>query len=201
MAGVDGISGLVRAGDRDRYVTVLFAPGAKRAALMALHAYDLALGDVLRTTTEAQVGLIRLAWWRDAVSGPLIAGQPVLTALAAARLDPAPLAALAEAYMDRIEGADAGECGALLFGMAAARLGGAAADVAAAGRYWSAANAQRRGESVEVPEFAPAHFPAALRPVTALAAVARRDIAGRREPRGSAGRQWIILRHMLTGRA
>ncbi|MBB4631377.1 squalene/phytoene synthase family protein [Sphingosinicella soli] len=195
---------IVRTEDRDRYVATLFAPAAARPGLFALHAFDLALAEVVRTTTEPQIGMIRLAWWRDSVQGVRenpVAGQPVLAAVAAAALDPALLAALAEAHMDALDGAGLGESGARLFGCGAALLG--AEDVgglAEAGRFWAHASARRRGAEADLPALQRWSFAPVVRPVTALAAVARRDAAGKREPRGAAGRQFAILRHVLTGR-
>lgn len=213
--GIGGIPGVaetiseteafVRAEDRDRYVATLFAPPAARPRLFALHAFDLSLADVVRTTTEPQIGMIRLAWWRDSVEGARekpVAGQPVLAAVAAAALDPVQLAALAEAHMDVLDGAEIGESGAQLFRCAATFLGAEEpVGLADAGRFWAMASARRRGAEVAVPEPGRMRFPPAVRPVTALAAVARRDAAGKREPRGAAGRQFAILRHVLTGKA
>lgn len=195
---------IVRREDRDRYVATLFAPAPARPRLFALHAFDLALAGVVRTTTEPQIGMIRLAWWRDSVEGASerpVAGQPVLAAVAAVGLDTAPLTALAEAHMDVLDGADIGESGAALFRCAAALLGAeGAAGLGDAGRFWAQASARRRGAEVAVSPLHRLRFAPGARPVTALAAVARRDAAGRREPRGTAGRQFAILRHVLTGR-
>jgi phytoene synthase len=188
----------VRGRDRDRYFAGLFAPKAKRAGLFALHAYDLTLLDVLQTTTEPQIGLIRLAWWRDAVSGPPVAGQPVLEALRSEQLDTAALAELAEAYMDRVEDGQGGS-GAALFRVAAALLEGSS-EVAGLGAYWQAAGERRAGTAIDEPPIEPIRIEVALRPVTALVAAARRDFDGRIEPRGSTRRQVAMLRHVLTGR-
>ena len=195
----------VRAEDRDRYVATLFAPAAARPRLFALHAFDLSLAEVVRTTSEPQIGMIRLAWWRDSVARvgetPIV-GQPVLAAVAAAALDTMQLAALAEAHMDVLDGADIGESGAQFFRCAAVLLGAESdAGLVDAGRFWAQANARRRAAAAVISMPDVMRFAPAVRPVTALAAVARRDAAGKREPRGAAGRQFAILRHMLTGRA
>lgn len=213
--GIGGIPGVaetisetqafVRAEDRDRYVATLFAPAAARPQLFALHAFDLSLAEVVRTTTEPQIGMIRLAWWRDSVERARekpVAGQPVLAAVAAAALDAEGLAALAEAHMDVLDGAEIGESGAQLFRCAAVLLGAeGSAELAEAGRFWAQATARRRGAEVAVSMLDKMRFAPAVRPVTALAAVARRDAADKREPRGAAGRQFAILRHVLTGKA
>ena len=198
---ISKVEAIVRAEDRDRYVATLFAPAAVRPQLFALHAFDLALADVVRTTTEPQIGMIRLAWWRDSVEDARTS-EPVLAAVAAAALDTGELAALAEAHMDVLDGAEIGESGAQLFRCAAVLLGAeSGAELAEAGRFWAQANARRRDADVGVSMPDKMRFPPAVRPVTALAAVARRDAAGKREPRGSAGRQFAILRHVLTGKA
>ncbi len=193
----------VRIEDRDRYIATLFAPSAVRQQLFALHAFDLTLADVVRTTNEPQIGMIRLAWWRDSVRElheKPVTGQPVLAAVAAAGLGTEPLEALVETYMDIFEGADIGGCGAAFFLCAAAVLGAdETAGLADAGRFWAQASARRSSDSQVVP-FSALRFAAPVRPVTALAAVARRDAAGRREPRGAMGRQFTVLRHILTGR-
>lgn len=213
--GIGGIPGVaetisetqafVRAEDRDRYVATLFAPAAARPQLFALHAFDLSLAEVVRTTTEPQIGMIRLAWWRDSVERARekpVAGQPVLAAVAAAGLDTEGLAALAEAHMDVLDSAEIGESGAQLFRCAAALLGATGdAGLPEAGHFWAQANARRRGAAMEMAMPDRMRFAPAIRPVTALAAVARRDAAGKREPRGAAGRQFAILRHILTGKA
>lgn len=202
---ISKVEAIVRAEDRDRYVATLFAPAAARPQLFALHAFDLALAEVVRTTTEPQIGMIRLAWWRDSVERVRekpITGEPVLAAVAAAALDTGGLAVLAEAHMDVFDGAEIGESGAQLFRCAAALLGAEdEAGLADAGRFWAQANARRRGAEAAVSMPDRMRFSPPVRPVTALAAVARRDAAGKREPRGAAGRQFAILRHVLTGRA
>lgn len=201
---ISKVEAIVRTEDRDRYVATLFAPATARPQLFALHAFDLALAEVVRTTTEPQIGMIRLAWWRDSVERGRekpVTGEPVLAAVAAAALDTGALAALAEAHMDVLDGAEIGESGAQIFRCAAALLGAeGGAGLADAGRFWARANARRRGVAVAVSMPDEMRFAPALRPITALAAVARRDAAGKREPRGAAGRQFAILRHVLTGR-
>ena len=194
---IDDTIAAVRAGDRDLYVATLLAPAAARPALFALYGFDLALADVVRTTSEAPIGLIRLAWWRDAVAGPPIAGQPLLAAVRETAIEPAALAKLAEAHMDWLEGN--ARPGALLFQLAGQLLDASSEGLEAAGSYWAAGQAARQG-AVVAAEPPMTRFSAAARPVTALAAIAARDLAGRREPRGSVGRQLAAFRHMLTGR-
>ena len=82
----DLVSADVRTRDRDRYLSVLYAPAPVRPAWMALHGLDLELESVVAGTTEPMIGAIRLAWWREALEG-LDAGkvpaQPLLQLIAA----------------------------------------------------------------------------------------------------------------------
>jgi|SRR5579864_93368 len=60
---------LVRAADRDRFVSSLFAPAEHRAALHALHAFNVEVARVREVAREALPGEIRLQWWREVVNG------------------------------------------------------------------------------------------------------------------------------------
>ncbi|QKV20524.1 phytoene/squalene synthase family protein [Oricola thermophila] len=59
----------LRAGDRERYLSVLFAPAERRPALAALYAYNLELARVRDRVSEPMPGEIRLQWWQEVVSG------------------------------------------------------------------------------------------------------------------------------------
>jgi phytoene synthase len=58
----------VRRYDYDRYLTTLFAPADRRAALYALLAFNLEIAKVRETVTEPLLGQIRLQWWREAIA-------------------------------------------------------------------------------------------------------------------------------------
>jgi phytoene synthase len=94
---------LVRQGDQDRYWSALLAPEPARAALLALYAFNLELARVADEVSEPHIGLIRLKWWHDAVSGGTAADaeHPVLAVLLRAGEDGvlprAALAAMVEA--------------------------------------------------------------------------------------------------------
>lgn len=60
---------LLRAGDRERYTAVLFAPQDKRPALAALQAFDLETARIRDLVSEPMPGEIRLQWWREVVDG------------------------------------------------------------------------------------------------------------------------------------
>lgn len=233
MATHDDSADLVRDRDKDRYLANLYAPEAVRPALFALHALDLELAEVVRTTTEPMLGQIRLAWWREQLQ-ELDAGarpaQPVLTALAEHVLprgvSGASLEPLEDANLALLEGSGL-EVHALargrLFG-AAVRLLMPSADMALVasaerlGAGWAAVEAWRHGlfavepASVETAErwLAPTVAPTAARPVLALAALARRDLAALKRAgldpakvdwrRGTPARQARLLWSIITGK-
>jgi phytoene synthase len=61
--------GLVRAGDKDRFLASLFAPQKYRRALFALYAFNLEVTRTRELAREPMPGEIRLQWWRDALGG------------------------------------------------------------------------------------------------------------------------------------
>jgi phytoene synthase len=78
---------LVRQRDRDRYWSALFAPRAKRPAVVALYAFNAELDHILTSVSEPLAGQIRLQWWRDAVdfaTPETKTGNPVADVLSAA---------------------------------------------------------------------------------------------------------------------
>lgn len=79
--------GELRREDRDRYLTLLFAPRAHRPLQAALYAFNLECARAVTAGGEqALLGQMRLQWWRDSLARGL-AGQadgpahPVLAAL------------------------------------------------------------------------------------------------------------------------
>lgn len=75
---------MVRSADRDRYTSVLYAPGDRREALFALYAFNIEIARIRDIASEPMVGELRLQWWRDAVAGGTdteTAGHPVADAL------------------------------------------------------------------------------------------------------------------------
>ncbi|WP_370320697.1 phytoene/squalene synthase family protein [Oricola sp.] len=60
---------LLRTGDREFYLAVLFAPEDKRPALAALHAFNLETARIRDLVSEPMPGEIRLQWWREVVEG------------------------------------------------------------------------------------------------------------------------------------
>ncbi|MCE9649309.1 MAG: squalene/phytoene synthase family protein [Parvibaculum sp.] len=59
----------VRRLDHDRFLTALMAPPEKRAALIALYAFNVEIARVREAVSEPMLGQIRLQWWRETVEG------------------------------------------------------------------------------------------------------------------------------------
>ncbi len=164
---------------------------------MALWGLDLELAAIVAGTSEAMIGAIRLAWWREALEGldaGTVPAQPLLQLLAAHVLPRgvtgADLAGLEDRWLGFIEG-HAGSDDGRLFGLAARLLGGDAALGRRLGQAWAA------GTDFAEP------VPGVLRPLLGLQRLAARDAAraGRPlEPRGSAGRQLRLLMAIALGR-
>ncbi len=184
---------------------MLYVAAALRPALFALHGLDLELGEVVATTSEAMVGEIRLAWWREALAGldtGKVPAQPLLALLAAEVLPRgvrgADLARLEDRWLGLI-GSDAVPAahvagGGDLFALAGRLLGGNEGVARWLGEL------RAGGETAPLPRIAPA-----LRPLLGLTRLAQRDAAraraGRpREPRGAAPRQLRLLAAIASGR-
>jgi phytoene synthase len=197
---------------RDRDLVRLYWPVELRPAFDALFDIDEAMGDVVAKATEPALAAIKLAGWRERLE-ELDEGkspaEPRLRAAAEqllARGMPGKAlaeiedgwAALLEAEPDvhRVESR-----GARLFALGSRLLGAADPHLEAAGRLYGRESARRRGLITSVQQHVQHRFPRALRPLTALAALAARD-AWRRgcEPEATPGRAWTLVRHRLTGR-
>lgn len=59
---------LVRRHDPDRFLLSLMMPPEQREALWALFAFNYEIARTREIVTETTLGLIRLQWWRDAVT-------------------------------------------------------------------------------------------------------------------------------------
>jgi len=70
------LAALVRRHDRDRYQTALFAPAARREALLALYAFNYEIARVRETVTQPMLGQIRLQWWREVVDAAYVGTPP-----------------------------------------------------------------------------------------------------------------------------
>jgi len=67
MALQPSLVDLLRRHDRDRYLYALFAPADRRAAVIALYAFNYEIAKTREVVSEPLLGRIRLQWWRDAI--------------------------------------------------------------------------------------------------------------------------------------
>ena len=194
----------VKARDRDRYLSVLYADAGARPGLLALHALDLEMAQVVASTSEPMLGEIRLAWWRDALialDSGVVPAHPLLQLLAAEvvphGIAGAELAGLEDRWLGLIDCDEVPAAhiagGGDLFAMAAQLTGGDPSAARQLGMAWAAA------EPPAVPVAAP------LRPLLGLVQLAVRDAArvraGQgREPRGGTMRQLRLLASVALGR-
>jgi phytoene synthase len=82
----DTVRAVARAGDFDRALAASFAPREARSDLLALCAFNVELARIAEQVSEAQLGAIRLQWWREAIARGLKgepAGHPVADAFGA----------------------------------------------------------------------------------------------------------------------
>jgi phytoene synthase len=203
------------------------APSAVRPALQALWGLDEALGKVLATGSEAMIGRIRLAWWREALERldrepaprePVLEGVAAhllpasLTGAALAEMEEGWAAILGDQPLEQVELDTYGaKRGGLLFGFTARLLGGALTGLAGAGEAWALADLARHSSEPHDVEAAlgaararnvPARWPKKLRPLGMLAILAARDLARgpeRWEEAGAPPRRARMMRHRLTG--
>jgi len=216
---------MIELSDPERALAVAYAPATVRPALTCLFALDERLAGIVAATTEPTIGLIRLAWWREALErldreDP--PAEPLLQALAELRplgVSGQALSEIEDGWAALLEG-DADDAamarhatarGATLF-VLAGRLLQADPDprLAAAGQGWALADLGHRHSSADVRErartkaratFPRTGWPKALRPLGMLATLARADagVSGTRR-QGAPGRLLRMLALRLTGR-
>lgn len=203
--------------DTDRELVRLYWPVELRPAFDALFAIDDVMAEVVATSTQPALGAIRLAWWREALERldrhPPPA-EPRLQAVAAELLPRGvtgkALAGLEDSYATLLEeepdSERLGGGGEALFAIGSALLGGDDAKLRIAGRFHAFARAARRGfaaipDDVDVAELAGHRFSRALRPLTAFARLAVRDVSQvpKLEPEGTPARALALLSHRLFG--
>ncbi|MHA6723042.1 squalene/phytoene synthase family protein [Sphingomonas sp. RS2018] len=205
----------------ERRIVLSYAPAAGRAGLAALLALDDLLADIVRTTRDPMVGQMRLTWWHGALTALDSAAppaQPVLRDLAALVLpgvSGAALAVMVEGWEVLLEGDEADPAaraalhatarGRTLFEAAATVLGGDLANVGSAGEGWAAAELAARSREPTLAAaadrlatdrlagFPTTRWPHALRPLGAMALLARD------RTRAPARRFGRILYHRLAG--
>lgn len=88
MSNAEHVQDLVRAHDRDRFLSSLFAPDDRRPSLLALYAFNVEVGRIAASVSEPQLGLIRQQWWLDTLDaifgGSDVPAHPVAQELARA---------------------------------------------------------------------------------------------------------------------
>lgn len=209
--------------DHDRKVALEQLPRELRPAFSALWDLDLAFADVVSTSSDARLGAIRLAWWRErledldarepppaeprlrAVGNKLlprgITGQELSNLEDAWRplLEPFPWG------QDQVDGLK--ERGRLLFEVSARLLGGNPIPAEPVGAFWSLADGAEHcsdrpsrdlleREALSALKDLRGRLPGTLRPLTILAALAAADLV-----RQGSGlfRLSAAIRHRLLG--
>ena len=83
---VSGVADVARTGDKDMFLSTLFAPEERQPHLFALQAFAVELARIPTLVSEPQIGEIRLQWWADTLQhlGTDDANHPVAQALAEA---------------------------------------------------------------------------------------------------------------------
>ena len=176
------------------------------------------MGDVVARATQPALAAIKLAWWRERLEEldeGIVPAEPRLRAVAS-HLVPigvlgADLAQLEAGWAGFLQEppdvAAVSKRGTCLFELAARILNLDFDDqIGPRGRLFSGVDAGRRGLmdlAAGSPGSGGPRTRRAARPLTALAALAARDL--RRggppfEPEGTPGRAWTVFRHWLTGR-
>ncbi len=177
---------------------------------------DDALGDIVTSSTQPALGAIRLAWWREALERLDTSPPPPEPRLQAVARDLLPRG-ISGADVAKLEGGWAalfeeqsdldriGQRGTTLFKIGARLLGASNPRLGAAGRLFACANAARRGLSpispASDPDLLGHRFARPLRPLTAFARLAARDVRhGFEEPEATPARAAALILHRLTGR-
>lgn len=201
----------------DRDLVRHYWPVELRPAFDALFAVDDVMAGVVASSTQPALGAIRLAWWREALERldhHQPPPEPTLAAVAAELLPlgvtGAALAALEDGYATLLDEKPdlerLGKSGEALFAIGATLLSESEDRLAQAGRLHAFACAARRGlaaipEGVTLDGLAGHRFPRALRPLTAFARLAARDVtrAPLLEDQATPARAAALLSHRLFG--
>ncbi|AGK57555.1 squalene/phytoene synthase [Hyphomicrobium denitrificans 1NES1] len=82
IVNIEAVRSSARLNAPDRYYAALFAPASVRGDLIALAAFDGEITRIAQLVSDAALGEIRIAWWRDALLGSErafeLTGNPVL---------------------------------------------------------------------------------------------------------------------------
>ncbi|MCH8615462.1 squalene/phytoene synthase family protein [Sphingomonas sp. SM33] len=203
----------------DRALMLRQVPAEVRPALEALFQIDAAMADVVARSTQPALAAVKLAWWRERLEDldrGSVPAEPRLQAAAEILLprgvSGADLAILEDGWAtlleEAVEPARVETRGAQLFSLAGRLLASQDEKIADAGSLYALVSVGRRG----VPELlqqangprkrvAKHRFARALRPLTALARLAIRDLESGPpfEQEGSPPRLAAMLRHRWSG--
>jgi phytoene synthase len=203
---------------RDRDLVRLYWPVELRPAFDALFAIDDALAEVVTSSTQPALGAIRLAWWREALerldtSPP--PPEPRLHAAAAELISRnvtgAMLAELEDGWATLLDEQPdierIGTRGVRLFAIGAKILEADDKQLDPAGRLYAQGQVERmrsmptQHSAEEMHRLASYRFPRRLRPLTALARLAVRDLrqSAPVEPEATPGRATALMLHYLFG--
>lgn len=191
-----------------------------RPAFDALFDLDDAMAEVVARSTQPALAAIKLAWWRERLEEldqGLSPAEPRLQA-AAAELLPrgvsgADLARLEEPWALLLREDDPDQFmlgvtlrGPALFELAARLLGISTDDIGDAAQAFASADLGRRGVVDAIPRDLgkiKGRIPKKARPLTAFAALARRDMRSGGQPfelEATPARAWALLLHRATGK-
>ena len=202
---------------RDRDLIRLYWPADLRPAFDALFDIDDAIGDIVARATQPALAAIKLAWWRERLEEldqGLVPAEPRLQAVARELLprgiSGAELAKIERGWAIFLDAEPdlwlAEDRGAELFSLGGRLLGKEHDLLIPAGRLFAGVDYARRNlRVIERSKIAMGgvQFPPALRPLTAFAALAVRDLAHGGppfEPEATPGRALALLRHRWTDR-
>jgi 15-cis-phytoene synthase len=195
----------------------LYWPVELRPAFDALFDIDDALGAVVTSSTQPALGAIRLAWWREALERLDRLPPPPEPRLQAVAVELLPrgitgkeVAALEDGWATLLDEAPdparIAERGARLFRIAARLLCSDHEMLDGAGRLYADVDVARREHwdlARDPVGLGGTRFPRRLRPLTAWAALAARDLRRGGPPfesEATPGRALALLRHRLFGR-
>ena len=169
------------------------------------------MAKIVDTSTQPALGAIRLAWWREALERLDVAAPPAephLQAIARELLQRGvtrtTLAGIPDGWaplLDEDPNPDAVAArGSAIFAAGACLLGASDERLLEAGALFAIAGAKRRGLGSFDFGRRSMRFPGKLRPLTALAALAARDLCRTEiEPEATPGRALALIRHRLSG--
>jgi phytoene synthase len=207
--------------DHDRRVALEQLPRPLKPAFSALWNLDLAFADVVATSSDPQLGAIRLAWWREQLEQlderPLAPAEPRLGSVASellprgvagkelSQLEDAWLPLLASLPWSKVQVEALRLRGRILFAIGSRLLGAEPQAAEVAGELWSLIDGAQHctdeqsqkllcaeARTLRLPRSAPSE----LRPLTILAALA---VTSALHPSSGFVHGVAAVRHRLTG--